>query len=118
MQYVPLALVALLSSVARPASPEALPGLSHDPPNVGRAHGIAGASEGALSDGEIRRLLIKASIAAYDGSCPCPYNHARNGSRCGKRSAYDREGGEGPLCYERDVGDEMVREYRASRGRD
>jgi len=65
-----------------------------------------------LSDDEIRKILIGESIAAYEGSCPCPYSTARNGSRCGKRSAYSRPGGAAPLCYAKDVTREMVDEYR------
>jgi hypothetical protein len=38
---------------------------------------------------QIKKEMIQASIDAYAGSCPCPYNTARNGSRCGRRSAYD-----------------------------
>ena len=64
------------------------------------------------SDKEIKQVLIKESIASYRGSCPCPYSVARNGSRCGKRSAYSRPGGASPLCYESDVTDEMVEAYR------
>lgn len=67
----------------------------------------------APSDAAIRKLLIKASIDDYDGNCPCPYNTARNGSRCGKRSAWSKPGGASPLCYDSDVTDEMVAEYRA-----
>jgi hypothetical protein len=62
-----------------------------------------------------KKAMIRASIDAYDGSCPCPYNYARNGSRCGRRSAYDREGGESPLCFEHDLTEEMVREFLAGR---
>ena len=65
-----------------------------------------------LSDAQIKQLLIDESIAAYSGNCPCPYNTARNGSRCGGRSAYSREGGEAPLCYPKDVSAEMVKDYR------
>lgn len=65
-----------------------------------------------LSDAQIRSILIEESIAAYPGNCPCPYSTARNGSRCGKRSAYSREGGAEPLCYPKDVSDAMVKEYR------
>jgi len=49
---------------------------------------------------------------SYPGNCPCPYNRASNGSRCGGRSAYSRAGGYSPLCYDRDVTDDMVRRYR------
>jgi hypothetical protein len=65
-----------------------------------------------LSDAQIKQLLIDESIAAYSGNCPCPYNTARNGSRCGRRSAYSREGGAAPLCYPKDVSAEMLQEYR------
>jgi hypothetical protein len=84
---------------------------------LGWVHGVAftAGAEGnkkALSDAKIRQILIDESIAAYSGNCPCPYNTARNGSRCGKRSAYSREGGAAPLCYPKDVSDEMVKQYR------
>lgn len=35
----------------------------------------------------------------YVGRCDCPYDVARNGSRCGGRSAYSRPGGRSPVCY-------------------
>jgi len=46
----------------------------------------------------IKQKIIQQSIESYPGNCPCPYNTARNGSRCGKRSAYNRAGGYAPLC--------------------
>ncbi|MEO8901503.1 MAG: hypothetical protein ABI488_07245 [Polyangiaceae bacterium] len=76
------------------------------------ADGNDGKQKKPLSDAQIRQLLIDESIAAYDGSCPCPYSTARNGSRCGRRSAYSRPGGEAPLCYAKDVSTESVKEYR------
>ncbi len=74
----------------------------------------ANAKKKPLSDAQIKQLLIDDSIAAYDGNCPCPYSTASNGSRCGRRSAYSREGGEAPLCYPKDVSAEMVQQYRAT----
>lgn len=84
---------------------------------AGLVYGLAGSAEAeekkqALSDAQIRQILIGESISAYSGNCPCPYSTARNGSRCGKRSAYSREGGAAPLCYAKDVTDEMVKVYR------
>ena len=67
-----------------------------------------------LSDAQIKQILIDDSIAAYSGSCPCPYSTARNGSRCGRRSAYSRAGGAELLCYPKDVSSEMVEEYRSA----
>ncbi len=64
------------------------------------------------TDAQIRQILIDESIAAYEGNCPCPYSRARNGSLCGKRSAYSKPGGAEPLCYPKDVTDDMVRDYR------
>lgn len=68
--------------------------------------------ETAPTDREIAELLISESISNYYGNCPCPYNSASNGSRCGKRSAYSRPGGESPLCYVEDVSPSMIARYR------
>lgn len=70
------------------------------------------AKEVRVADSVIVQRLIEESIAGYSGNCPCPYNAARNGSRCGKRSAYNRAGGYAPLCFEEDVTKEMVQAYR------
>jgi hypothetical protein len=68
----------------------------------------------AQTDAQIRQRLIRQSIAAYSGSCPCPYSRDRAGRSCGGRSAYSRPGGAAPLCYARDVTPAMI---RAARGR-
>ena len=60
----------------------------------------------------IKQKIIQQSIDSYPGNCPCPYNTASNGSRCGKRSAYNRAGGYAPLCYPEDVSDRMVKEFK------
>ena len=70
-----------------------------------------------FTDVEIRQILIQESINSYPGNCPCPYNKASNGSRCGKRSAYSRPGGAEPLCYQSDVTDAMVNKYRERTGK-
>jgi hypothetical protein len=74
------------------------------------------AAAAPMSDAEIRQALIRDSIASYPGPCACPYERARNGSLCGRRSAYSRPGGYAPLCYDRDITPDMVREYRANHG--
>jgi hypothetical protein len=56
----------------------------------------------AQSDAAVQRA-IRQSIAAYPGSCPCPYSTDRAGRRCGARSAYNRPGGRAPLCYASDL---------------
>lgn len=61
-----------------------------------------------------KSVLIQRSISSYSGNCPCPFNRTRNGSRCGKRSAYSRPGGASPLCYETDVTDDMAKKYLKS----
>ena len=69
----------------------------------------------APSDKEIRQQIIHDSVAAYLATghpCACPYNAARNGSSCGGRSAYSRPGGAAPLCYDRDVTDQMVIDWK------
>ena len=64
------------------------------------------------SDNQIRQAIIQQSIASYPGSCPCPYNVARNGSSCGRRSAYSRPGGASPMCYPADVPQSLVDQYK------
>jgi hypothetical protein len=56
--------------------------------------------------------MVRASIAAYDGTCPCPETRTSNGRLCGDNSAYRREGGKRVLCYPSDVSEEMVKKYR------
>lgn len=104
---IALASVAVFAPVDAARADAALPLQSGAPP----------AKEGKTkkkgpSDAQIRQILIDESIAAYSGNCPCPYNTARNGSRCGRRSAYSREGGAAPLCYPKDVTAEMVQAWR------
>jgi hypothetical protein len=65
-----------------------------------------------LSDAEVKKAIIAESIGNYSGSCPCPYNAARNGTKCGKRSAYSRPGGASPICYDSDVTAEMIKRWR------
>ncbi len=57
--------------------------------------------------------IIDASIARYPGSCACPYNRARNGSRCGKRSAWNKPGGYAPKCFATDISDRDRKAFRA-----
>ncbi|WP_024696002.1 hypothetical protein [Pseudomonas syringae] len=73
----------------------------------------AQARETTISDATIVKVIIQESIDGYSGNCPCPYNSASNGSRCGKRSAYSREGGYAPVCFKEDVTKEMISEYRS-----
>jgi hypothetical protein len=53
--------------------------------------------------GDDVQRAIRQSIAAYSGSCPCPYSTDRAGRRCGARSAHSRRGGAAPLCFASDV---------------
>ena len=64
------------------------------------------------TDSDIRLVLIERSIQIHAGVCPCPYNRSLDGSLCGKQSKYSRPGSAGLMCYESDVSDKMVQEYR------
>jgi hypothetical protein len=70
------------------------------------------AAPAAKTDAEIRQELMKKSISAYSGSCPCPFSKDRAGRNCGNRSAYSKPGGKAPLCYDKDVTQKMIDEYR------
>lgn len=75
------------------------------------------ASEGKTSkqtDDQIRQLIIEDSIDSYPGVCACPFNSARNGSSCGRRSAWSKQGGYAPICYKKEVSKEWVEEWRNS----
>ena len=69
----------------------------------------------AVTDQEVRDMMIKESISSYPGNCPCPYNTMRNGRSCGGRSAYSRPGGRSPLCYPNDIPYQMVEAFRLQR---
>ena len=65
-----------------------------------------------MTDAQVRRAIVRESIANYPGSCPCPDSVMRNGSRCGGRSAYSRPGGAAPMCYPSDVTAAQIAAYR------
>lgn len=65
-----------------------------------------------LTDDQVKQQIIDESIASYSGSCACPYNSARNGSHCGKRSAWSRAGGYAPLCYKNEISKQQVTQWR------
>jgi hypothetical protein len=66
------------------------------------------------SDCEIKKTIVEQSIANYPGHCPCPYNLASNGSKCGKRSAWSKAGGYAPMCFPDDVTPAMILQWRQS----
>lgn len=65
-----------------------------------------------LSDAQVKQKVIEDSIAQYPGPCACPFNHARNGSSCGKRSAWSKPGGYDPVCYADEVTPQMIKDWR------
>jgi hypothetical protein len=66
----------------------------------------------ALTDEQIRELILKESIANYSGTCPCPYSEKTSGEKCGDSSAYRKPGGQKPLCYQKDISPGQVDKYR------
>jgi hypothetical protein len=81
------------------------------------AFGLAAIAAPALaqSDAQVRQQIIRQSIAAYPGSCACPYNVDRAGRSCGRRSAYSRPGGHSPSCYPGDVSQSDIEAWRRAR---
>jgi hypothetical protein len=74
-------------------------------------------AQSPLTDQQIATIIVKESRDAYYRTghpCACPEDSARNGSRCGKRSAYSRPGGAEPYCYVTDVPKEKIEAYRAT----
>ena len=65
------------------------------------AFSLTAFAQGTLSDRQIADIIVRDSRAAYHATghpCACPDDLARNGSRCGGRSAYSRPGGAEPMC--------------------
>lgn len=73
---------------------------------------VVAVARGALTDDQIKQLMINESIASYPSVCACPYSVTRNGSMCGGRSAYSKPGGYDPLCYKTDVTKAMLDSYK------
>jgi hypothetical protein len=74
------------------------------------------AAQGQATDQQITEIIIRQSRQAYYATghpCACPDDLARNGSRCGGRSAYSRPGGAEPKCYPKDVTAAEIARYRA-----
>lgn len=69
----------------------------------------------ALTDEQVRQVMIRESVSSYPGNCPCPWNSDAAGHRCGKRSAHTRPGGYAPLCFPHEISDEQVRAFREAR---
>jgi hypothetical protein len=67
-----------------------------------------------MGDALIRSAIVHESRAAYYRTghpCACPDDRARNGSMCGRRSAYSRPGGASPKCHPADVSASDIRAY-------
>ena len=64
-----------------------------------------------MSDAQVRRSIIRRSIAEHPGPCPCPYSVRASGTTCGALSAYSRRRA-APRCYARDVSDAEVLAWR------
>jgi hypothetical protein len=72
-------------------------------------------AEPALTNQQIAVKIVQESREDYYATghpCACPEDHARNGSRCGGRSAYSRPGGAMPKCYVSDVTAGEIEAYR------
>lgn len=66
------------------------------------------------TDAEFRQMMIRASIRAYSDSCVCPHSLASDGSQCSEQNVYSEAEGDKPLCFERDVDEAMVEEFRSN----
>lgn len=64
-----------------------------------------------------KREMIRKSIEAYKGSCPCPYSQNKDGLYCRGASAYSKPWSPNPpMCYFRDINEEMVEAYLKEKG--
>ena len=82
-------------------------------PLVAEEAASVASSSSRLSDAQISKQIIAASIAGYSGKCPCPYNQKSNGARCGRGSAHDRPGGATVICFPHEVTSKMIQAHRS-----
>jgi hypothetical protein len=71
----------------------------------------------SLTDRQIAERIVRQSRTdcyATGHPCACPDDLARNGSMCGRRSAYSRPGGAEPKCYPQDVTASDIAAYKAA----
>jgi hypothetical protein len=115
-----LGILALVVSCAACASNETTQLLSRgqreSPAPRGQATPGSGAKQAALTDQEISELIVHRSRQSYHSTgrpCACPDDLARNGTRCGMRSAYSRPGGASPKCYLLDITTADIAAFRA-----
>ena len=69
----------------------------------------------ADADTDTRKEMIVESVKQHSAhtGCPCPYTVAKDGSSCGKRSAYNtKTGDEKPVCFESDITPKMLKDYK------
>ncbi len=56
--------------------------------------------------------LVRYSRASFEGDCACPDDVANDGTKCGARSFYARNGSRGLLfCYVSDVTPDAIKIY-------
>jgi len=74
---------------------------------------LAGAAWGAeMTDGQVREQIVRTSVASYSGKCACPYSNDAHGNPCGARSAWSKPGGPKVLCFEHEVTDQQIGQFR------
>jgi hypothetical protein len=71
--------------------------------------------EPGVPDAAVIAAILALSRAAYPGICGCPNDTARDGSRCGDRSAHSKPRGRFVYCYASDVTPGMILDHRAGR---
>jgi hypothetical protein len=77
---------------------------------------FSGAKPPAPTDQQIAEIVVRESRQGYYSTarpCACPDDLARNGTRCGMRSAYSHPGGASPKCYLLDVTTADIAAFRA-----
>lgn len=69
------------------------------------------------TDADVATAINAECAAIYHASrpCACPDDPARNGSRCGGRSAYSRPAGASPRYYVKDVSAKEIADYRTGK---
>ncbi|GHU04991.1 hypothetical protein FACS1894205_4170 [Alphaproteobacteria bacterium] len=65
----------------------------------------------ALTDREIKAMMIEESVNSFKAYCPCPYSTDKEGRSCNAWNGYSRTIGVRPLCYLDDINEEALEKF-------
>jgi len=70
----------------------------------------------AMTDNEVRHAIVHESKVRYANICACPYAARSHAKICNAGSGMARHIEVAPVCYSKDVTEQMIRDWRQRNG--